>query len=173
MNGKKLALVTALLAALFLVQNALSAVYKLEGSVFNAGGHPAQGTILASGSYRMTLDALGDATGAVSLASDAWRMDGSLVATYRPPGEVLNLRFEDAGTLRWDPEPSVGVYHLYRDAACLQPRLSQTTTTEPAVPAAAGDIHWYLVTAANPLGEEGTPGRGTNNSPRILSTACP
>jgi hypothetical protein len=173
MSGTRLLLVALLLAAPFLGHNTLPATYKLEGSVFNAGGHPAQGTMLTSGSYRMTLDALGDATGAVSLASDAWRMDASLVTTYRPPGEVLNLRFEDAVTLRWDPEPSVGFYHLYQDAACLQPRLSQTTTTEPAVPAAAGDIYRYLVTASNPLGEEGTPGRGTGDAPRTLSNACP
>jgi hypothetical protein len=56
--------------------------FKLESSVFNAGGHPDDGTILAPPGYRRILDALGDATGAVALGSTSWRMEAGHCNIY-------------------------------------------------------------------------------------------
>ena len=116
-----------------------SASFKLEESVFNAGGHPEGGTVLASAGYRMTLDALGEGVVAVSLSGPSFRMDAGFASGYMPPSEVHGLRFADAQTLAWDPQRSVGVYNLYRDdlttlgtsfGTCEQPGLSDSTATD-------------------------------------------
>lgn len=98
-------------------------------------------------------------------------MDAGFAQRYRPPGEVEELRFDDASTLRWDSEPSVGYYHVYRNAICEHPDLAQTSVTvaEPA----AGVLDSYLVTAENTLGEEGIAGYWSDDSRRPVDDPCP
>jgi hypothetical protein len=169
-------LVTGLVAA------QTSTSYRLEEHVFNAGGHPESGTVLSSSSYRMTMDALGESVVGSGLGSVSYHMDGSFLSAYTPPGEVLNLRFINDTTMRWDPEPSVGVYNLYRDLLgsmsslgygdCEQQDLNDETATEEDDPPTA-DGFFYLITAENRLAEEGTKGWDSSDDERPNSSPCP
>src|SRR5438093_5432301 len=81
-----------------------SATYKMTEHVFNEGGHPAAGTALASASYRMSVDAVGDGLIAPVLGSASYAMDAGFVAAYRAPGEVTGVRvLPSKVTLAWDP----------------------------------------------------------------------
>ncbi|MDQ7008223.1 MAG: hypothetical protein Q9Q40_13440 [Acidobacteriota bacterium] len=158
-----------------------SASYRLDEHVINLGGRPDDGVTASSASYRISLDSLGEAVVRAGLSSASFRMDGSFAGAYPPPGEVSGLRFTDDTTLVWDPEKSVGVYDVYRDAlaavsgggygTCWQEDLAGTTTTDPDVPG-PGSGFFYLVTAENRLGEEGTKGSDSGGAPRGGS-ACP
>ena len=169
-----------LLLAAGAVLAAESASYRIEG-VLNAGGRPDDGAVATSAGYQATLDSLGDGIIPRSLASASFRIDSGLVAAFPPPGEVTGLRFADDQTLEWDPERSVGSYQLDRGAlsdlaalgsgACEQPDLTQTTTTDSTQPA-TGEGLFYLVTAANRLGEQGTRGSQSNLMERVGAT-CP
>ena len=109
-------------------------------------------------------------------------MDAGLVPAYPPPREVTGLVFLDDDTLHWDPEPSVGVYNLYRDTlpalpeggygSCDQQGLTTTGATDVAPPPGVGDGYFYLVTAENRLAEEGTKGFDTGAVER-QGNACP
>ena len=159
-----------------------SATYKLTESVFNGGGNPANGTILTSTSYKMSLDAIGDGAIAAGLWGGPYRMDAGFVSAYPPPGETLGLCFTGKQTLTWNPEKSVGTYNLYRDAIpalpggmyglCSQPGLTRETATDTAVPG-AGVGYFYLVTAENRLQEEGTKGYRKNGTERPNPAPCP
>jgi hypothetical protein len=159
-----------------------SASYGAREHAFNAGGHPAGGTVLASSGYRVTLDAVGDRVGGRSLGSASFHVDGGFATAYPPPGEVLDLRFADRVTMRWAPDRSVGSYAVYRDLTsmlpasgygyCHQHGLTDATATTGDSPV-PGDGWFYLVTARNRLGEEGTKGRRSNGAERGNPTACP
>ena len=159
-----------------------SASYDLSEHTFNAGGHPADGTVLSSLSYRVTLDALGDGVAGRNLVSASYRVDGSFVFGYPPPGEVHGLWFSDEQTLHWNPERSVGDYNLYRDllsslsglsyGACEQHDLPDNTATDTD-PVPGGDGHFYLVTAENRLEEEGTKGADSDGAERPNPNPCP
>jgi hypothetical protein len=170
-----------LLLTCFAAFSQQSESYKLSEHTLNGGGHPADGTVLASTSYRIKLDALGDALVGPGLASASFRMDPGFVAPYPPPGEVTGLRFADPTTLAWDAERSIGDYNLYRDllsnlsglgyGTCLRQRIpDEATTDNDAVP--LGDGFFYLVTAENRLDEEGTKGADSTGLTRT-GTACP
>ena len=158
-----------------------SASFRLDEHVVNLGGRPDDGVTASSASFRMSLDSLGEAAVRMGLSSSSFRMDGSFGSAYPPPGEVLGLRFSDTTTLVWDPEKSVGVYDVYRDAlaalsgggygTCWQQDLVGTTTTDPDVPGSGGG-YFYLVTAENRLGEEGTKGSDSGGGPRG-GAVCP
>jgi hypothetical protein len=159
-----------------------SASFRLDEQVLNAGGHPAQGAVPGSASFRVSLDALGEGVLPHPLSSASYRLDGGFGAAYPPPGEVTGLRFLDETTLAWDPERSVGLYNLYRDAlsalsgasagSCERQGIAgETTTDSDAVP--TGDGYYYLVTAENRLGEEGTRGFDSLASARPTAGACP
>jgi hypothetical protein len=158
-----------------------SASYRLTDRTFNAGGHPHEGTVLSSASYRITLDALGDAVAGVGLAAGPYRMNGSFAATYAPPGEVLGLIFLDEQTLAWNPEGSAGNYNLYRDSMgvlsglgyglCLQQELAAATTIDGESPSPGGG-YFYLVTVENLLDEEGPKGFDSYGAPR-RGNVCP
>jgi len=130
----------------------------------------------------MSLDAVGDpATGARSSAP-SYRMGAGFASAYPPPGQVRGLRFTDGDTLRWDSEPSIGSYNLYRDLLsrlssggygnCEQQDLTDETATDATVPPAA-DGYFYLVTAQNRLDEEGTLGEDSGGAERPNTTPCP
>jgi hypothetical protein len=160
-----------------------SASYRLDEYVLNAGGNPEGGLIPASAGFRMTLDALGEGIVALGLASASYELDCGFVSPYLPPREVLDLvLLADDQTLEWSPDRSAGVYHLYRDllsalsptnaGACEQPDLPDETTSDGDT-TPSGDGYFYLVTAANRLGEEGTRGFKRPAEERPVATPCP
>jgi len=158
-----------------------SASYKLQESVFNAGGDPLQGSVLASASHRVKLDSLGEGIVAGGLTSASFHADGSFASTYAPAGEIQQLVFTNKQTIQWHPERSIGQYELYRDplsalsgggtGACLAAGLLAETATDATTPSAGSGL-FYLATARNRLGEEGTKGfKTTGERPNL--TPCP
>jgi hypothetical protein len=156
--------------------------FGLTESVFNAGGHPKDGIVLASTGFRLTLDAVGEGVARPALSSPSFRMDGGFPASFPPPGEVLGLGFSDPSTLFWAPERSVGRYNVYRDdlaslpdldfGICHQDGLQDETADEPDGPS-SGETFFYLVTAENRLNEEGTKGTGSGGFVRPNTHPCP
>ena len=159
-----------------------SASFKLEESVFNAGGHPEGAVTPGSASFRLTLGAIGDAVALLDPSSASFRLDGGFVASYPPPGEVLNLRFIDPDTLVWDAEKSTGAYNLYQGdvtdpwaptyGICMEAELAAETAMVIDVPA-GGQALFILVTAENLLSEEGTKGSDSVGTPRPNPAPCP
>jgi hypothetical protein len=180
---RKVLAVLAGLLGVGLAAAQVSTSYKLTEHVFNAGGHPAEGVMLTSTSYRVTLDAIGDSVTGYGLSSASYRMDGSFGFCFPPPGEVTGLHFTDHQTLVWDAERSVGVYNLYRNlmsvlsggdtGTCEQHDLTATTATDTDPAPSAGDGFFYLVTAENRLAEEGTKGWRSSGSERPNPLPCP
>ncbi len=156
--------------------------YTLREGTFNAGGDPKDGASPASTSYRMSLDALGDAAARPVLSSAGYRMDVGFAAAYPPPGEVLRISIAaDRTTLSWTPEKSAGTYSLYRDlltrvkpgfGTCLQGRIAVPTFEDPVDPP-AGNGWFYLVTARNRLDEEGSKGVDGGGVERPNPSPCP
>jgi hypothetical protein len=158
-----------------------SSSYKLTEHTFNAGGHPAEGVVLTSTSFRVTLDAIGDGVTTTALSSASFKMRRGFGLTYIPPGQVTGLLLTNDETLEWNPERSVGIYNLYRDllsnlrnslfGICKPPELPTETTLDTDLPP-LGDGYFYLVTAENPLDEEGTKGFQSEGTER-LGANCP
>lgn len=166
------------LAAPLLAQSSPS--YTLEEHRLNQGGDPKGGAVLQSTSYQVSLDALGDSVGGPGPSSASYNLDAG-PETTRPPGEVLNLRFTSKTALAWDGEPSVGSYNLYRalradlpsgPGSCLVQGLTSPAGSDPDSPT-SGVCWFYLVTAENRLGEEGTSGKRSSGTPRPNPTPCP
>ena len=159
-----------------------SASYKLEEHVFNAGGHPHNGVVMSSSAFKVSLDSIGDGVSAAVLSSASFNMAAGFVNTYRPAAEITNLAFINKDQLEWDADPSVGVYNLYRDTinnlaalgfgTCLQQDLPSASTFDSDPTPVSGDVYFYLATAENRLGEEGTKGFQTTGSERT-GTVCP
>ena len=148
-----------------------SASYRLNEHVFNSGGHPADGVVVSSPSYRIRLDAIGDAALGVGLSSASFHAETGFASAYPPPGEVAQLLAPDKQTLTWHPERSAGRYNLYRGlidtlpgleyGACFRQEIAGTTATDTETPAAF-HAWFYLVTVENRLEEEGTKGYGSS-----------
>lgn len=159
-----------------------SASYKLTESAVNAGGRPQDGSIASSASYRVSFDAIGDAVAGGSPSSASYRLGSGFVSWFPPPGEAKGLHFSDRTTLRWDPEPSVGTYNLYRDfvsalagggtGTCFVNGVSTEQASDAGSPG-AGKGFFYLVTARNRLAEEGTKGKRSSGSERPNPAPCP
>jgi len=159
-----------------------SASFKNEEHSFNAGGRPADGVVATSGSFKVSLDAIGDSVALSLVSGDSFGVDGGFVPAYVPPGEVENLHFTDSQTLVWDAEKSVGVYNLYRDVvsnitgltygACHEQDVVSETTVDADLPPAS-DAFFYLVTAENLLTEEGTKGIDSAATERANPAPCP
>lgn len=159
-----------------------SASFRLEEHVFNAGGRPSGGSAAASASHRITLDAVGDSVTPGLLSGGDFRIGGGFVTVYPPPGEVASLRFTNDLTLIWTPEPSTGVYNLYRGTltslsglaygGCRESEIAGTTTTD-LDNAALGQGFFYLVTAENLIAEEGIKGYASSGSLRSNLAPCP
>ena len=130
----------------------------------------------------ISLDAIGSAAVHPVLAGSTYRLAGGFVGGYPPPGETRGLRFPDPDTLEWDPEHSAGIYNLYREefstlpdlayGSCEQSGVVGETLDDTELPA-SGDGFFYLVTAKNRLGEEGTKGRDSAGAWRPNPSACP
>jgi hypothetical protein len=180
MRGFVLVLLAALSAAPALAQQSSS--YRLRESTVNAGGNPRNGVHLASASFRVKLDAIGDAVTHTDLASSSFHVNGGFVGAYPPPGEVAGLVFADRITLVWHPEQSIGAYNLYRDllsslasggyGTCQQYDLTNETAIEGGSPP-TGNGWFYLVTAENLLREEGTKGWNSAGAERSNPFPCP
>ena len=159
-----------------------SASFKLREHVFNAGGIPAEGTILSSPSYRITLGAVGESLSSRGLASASFHLEEGFVSAYPPPGEAQNLMFDTATTMLWDPEGSIGTYNVYRDlmsslsaggfGACFARELGEPTAAEPSTPP-SNNGWFYLVTAENRLRDEGTKGYFGSGAERGNAEPCP
>jgi hypothetical protein len=171
----------ALLATAFSAEAQTSASYKLREQVFNNGGEPHTASGIASASFHLKLDSIGEAAVNTGLGSASYRVDSAFVSAYRPPSEVLGLRFTNRTTLVWKPEKSTGKYELYRGAinslpgpygSCFAADLAGETSTDTAVPT-AGQGYFYLVTARNRLREEGTKGNRSNGAERSNPSPCP
>src|SRR5262245_35595404 len=159
-----------------------SANYKVREYALNAGGHPEGGFTLASPSFKIRLDAIGDGITGAGLSGPSWRMDAGFTSGYPPPGEVSGVQFNPAGvSLLWNPERSVGTYSLYRGilrqflptyGICSQYDLINGTATDPDV-AVVGAGYFYFVTVRNRLGEEGTKGFNSAGTERSNPSPCP
>jgi hypothetical protein len=159
-----------------------SASFRIRESHINEGGNPIGGVTLASASYRVRLDAVGDSVARAGLAAASYKLDAGFVAGYPPPGEALALRFTGPQELSWDAERSVGAYDVYRDAmtalaggatgACFQPDVSAENSSDASIPL-NGEGFFYLVTARNRLGEEGTKGFRSGGVERPNPAPCP
>ena len=158
-----------------------SASFRQSEHALNEGGHPESGIVLISAGFHIRFDAVGDPALAATLGSASYRMDPGFIGAYPPPGEVSGLRFIDAATLTWDPERSAGVYNAYRDlvstlpggfGSCLQGSIGSASTVDAATPA-SGKASFYLVTAENRLGEEGTKGFRSSGVMRGNAAPCP
>lgn len=159
-----------------------SASYKIRESHINEGGNPIGGVTLASTSYRIRLDAIGDSVALAGLRATSYRLDTGFVAGYPPPGETLMLRFADPQSLSWGAERSVGSYDVYRDVltalgggatgACFLPDVPSENATDASIPS-DGEGFFYLVTAENRLGEEGTKGFRAGGVERPNPAPCP
>ncbi|MBD3868594.1 MAG: hypothetical protein IFK94_10765 [Acidobacteria bacterium] len=156
-----------------------SASYRLDEAVFNSGGHPSQGTVLASTSYQIRLDSLGEGLVGPPMTGPSYNINSGFGSAYLPPGEVRGLRFESTDILAWDPERSAGTYNLYRDlisaaggyGACHQQGVSGASATDTDV-TATGEGYFYLVTVENRIQEEGAKGSDSAGSARG-GTVCP
>jgi hypothetical protein len=157
-----------------------SASFNLEEHTINAGGHPDDATVMASASFRITLDSIGDGVSGNSMGSASFRIDGGFAGSYPPPGEVSELWFTDPVTLEWDPERSVGDYAVYSGVVgnlpadygvCEDDVEIETATVDD--PVAEDVCRFYLVTARNRLGEEGTKGFPSSGPERSNDTPCP
>lgn len=153
---------------------------KLTESVLNAGGNPLDGARPASASFRISHDALGDATTGSALISASYRAEGGFVIRYRPAGLVHGVRFTDETSLSWDDEALVGTYNLYRNTlaslpgdfgSCYQSALAGPPFVETATPA-SGSGWFYLVTAESLLHEEGSKGHRSDGTERPNPAPC-
>src|SRR5262245_10573675 len=90
-----------LLAAASPLRAQESAHFRIDQAVLNAAGHPARGDTMASGSWRLSLDALGDALAGAPLSSSSFTLGAGIVPSHPAPGEVGLLRFVDQQTLVW------------------------------------------------------------------------
>ncbi len=157
-----------------------SASFKLTESVLNAGGNPLDGSRPTSANFRIAFDAIGGLPGG-RLTAPSYRAGGGFVATHAPTGDVLGVRFSGRTTLTWSRDPSAGTYNLYRNTlaslpgdygSCYAPALTGPPYADAAVPA-PGSGWFYLVTARNRLGEEGTKGHRSDGTERVNGTPCP
>ena len=171
MMNKLLPLTAIVLLAATHATAQTSASYKLTESTINAGGDPQNGVILSSPSFHIKLDSVGDVASSASLASASFHVSGGFVGGYPPPGQVMGMGLNGA-TLQWTPEPSAGVYEVYRGlmsslpgtfGTCFAGNVSGPTITD-ASPPPAGQAYFYLVTVRNRLGEEGPKGYQSNGT---------
>jgi hypothetical protein len=159
-----------------------SARFTVVESTLNAGGHPADGVVPVSSSFRVTLGGIGDGLALQSSTSPSFRLDGGFVTQFPPPGEVQDLVFSDRQILKWSPEPSARVYHVYRDAlqhvangtygTCWRGDLVIPTATDTDSPPLEQGFY-YLATVENRLDEEGTKGNDSSGAERVNPAPCP
>jgi len=155
-----------------------SSNYQNKEYVFNCGSNPAP--VLSSSNYKITLSSICDGIFQTGLSSSNYKIDSGFIASFPPPEEVLNLRFTSKTNFLWDPEKSVGVYNVYRGNLSSLPSsygtcfgtVSTNSATDTSTPP-TGQGYFYLVTAENRIGEEGTMGFQSNGTRRTNGSPCP
>jgi len=155
--------------------------FRITDQTFNAGGHPSEATRPASAGYRASLGSIGEPVAVGELGSPSYRLSAGFVSAYPPPGEVAELRFTSPVNLTWTPQGSTGVYNVYRalvsglpadSGSCWQDGLLVPEASD-GDPLPSGATFFYLATAVNRLGEEGTKGRASDGSERANPAPCP
>jgi hypothetical protein len=160
-----------------------SASYRIGENSLNEGGRPAQAVVSLSPSYRISLDAIGDAIAARGMTAPSFHLgSGGLSVAFPPPGEVnALLLLGDRQTLVWSPEPASTGYNVYAGllstlpgpfGACAIARVSGTSAVDLTVPSLGTGL-FYLVTGVNGLREEGTKGRTSDGTLRANPSPCP
>ena len=146
--------------------------YTIGESAFNSGGNPSP--ILTSTNYTITLGSIGEGVAGFGMESASYGMETGFPTPYPPPGEVQNLHFTDRITLTWNAERSANGYYLYRGDLVdlpsnygirIEPPVTETHTTDEETPD-PGDSFFYLLTAVNRIGEEGSKGSDSLGTPR-------
>lgn len=154
--------------------------YVQDEHIFNEGGNPLQGQVLASTNFIITLDAVGQSLGLTELSGSSFQMQAGFVPAYPPPLETLNLKFVTKTQMIWDHEKSVGTYNIYRGngdnfapfGACMSKSLPSENGQDSEIPA-PNQFFYYLVTAENQIEEEGTKGYESDGTERINAAPCP
>jgi hypothetical protein len=156
--------------------------YRVDEWTVHAGGHPLGGFGLASTSYRMSLDAVGEIPIAPLLHSTGYSIDVGFARSYPPPLEVREVvALGDKATFAWAPDRSVGSYRVYRGllrelpgsyGACRIADISADHVMLEETPN-VGQTFFYLVTAQNTLLEEGPTGYDSAGASRVVSGPCP
>lgn len=150
-----------------------SASFRLEESVFNAGGHPSQGVTMSSASFRISMDSVAENVGGVNMESTSYRVDSGFGTACRPPGIITGLHFAAIDTIMWDADSAAETYNLYRDklgritdyGACFKTGLTSPRAVDGELPGPGG-AYFYLATAVNRLAEEGGKGSDSNGDTR-------
>lgn len=175
---RKIILSSFILSLALLAYSQQSASFRIEQGAFNNGGNPVP--VLSSPDGQITLDCVGDGISTTGVSSASHSADPGLPGEYRPPGEVLNIRFSDNVTFSWNSEASVGTYNVYRGdlsnlasgyGACFSQGLNGTLAIDAGSPS-AGQCYFYLVTAENRVAEEGTMGKRSDGTPRVNPAPC-
>ena len=176
------AVLSVTLAGLAAAQSSNS--YVLETWSINSGGVVPASEPVVGKPYRLSLAAIGDPVYPVPLSGASFTLDAGSVEPWRPAGEVPGLRLDDAALLDWDTAPGARLYNLYRGdliglsspsaGSCLQSDIPVTSAADNASPPSAGGF-FYLVTATDRFGKEGTWGSGNSAGTPTQRTglACP
>ena len=162
-----------------------STSFQVREHRFSGAGASADEADLASSSYLTRPLGAGGAGGLEVLESTSFTISAGSEDAYLPPGEISELAFLTPDSLLWNPEPSAGLYHLYRGQVsdltaagtgiCHEANLTSPSITETDMPG-AGTAYFYLVTVENRLGQEGTKGSSLVAgvpSLRANSVPCP
>ena len=145
---------------------------------FNNGGNPSP--VLVSENFQINLGSLGENLTMSSCESNDYTLVGGFSFSYPPPGEVMNLRFVDSSILEWDADLSAGTYNVYRGlvselattyGSCHIVDIGQVQASDPEIPV-QGECYFYIVTACNRVGEEGTMGRDSSDTERPNVSPC-
>jgi hypothetical protein len=157
--------------------------YRIQEYSHNFGGGPVAGAIVSSAQFTVDPASIGLGPARQELFGARFSGEAGFSLSYRSSREVQQLRIDsDRATWRWDAEPSVGDYRVYRDTIstlsglgygdCLVSGVRQTIHLDPSVPA-TGSGYFYLVTAANRLRREGSKGRSSAGLVRGNPNPCP
>ena len=132
-------------------------------------------TLLLSSSYRLSRSTLGDSIAELSLSGSSFTLATDWTATLPPALEVESLRFESTSRLIWQVERSLGTYRIYRGGPTTQSCIGQAAQThfEDAALPSPSSAFYFLVTAVDAGGVEGSAGRSSSGSLRTPSGSCP
>lgn len=177
---RAIALASALVLSAGAVRGQSSPSYRLTDHVFNQGGHPAGGVHLASAGFRMSLDSVGEGIASPVSSGATLEARSGFGACYAPAAEVGAVRVSsDRVTFFWSPDRAASDYRIYSGTldelpgsygTCRMTGVQGTQAPLPEIPESSG--YFYLITARDLLGEEGTKGTDGNGHPRG-SLPCP
>jgi N-acetylneuraminic acid mutarotase len=146
-----------------------------------------QSSVLARFHYWGALNDRWWAIDNLEFTGHVYSSSGCVSCTPSTPGEATSLQWGNSTTINWSAAASAAWYNVYRGTVAGLPDLLNgnadsckrwsgaglTTGSVLSDNPPAGELWWYLVTAANPAGE-GTAG-DASGGPRTLDStgACP